>query len=227
MTVTPEVGRQPLEPAGVLGRDHVGRGQLLGEPRRRVGDPADRGRREDEHAGSSRPVMRPSQWSSASLPSRAPVTVSDRDRPRAPDRARVTGPVARRRRARRTLRAGAGPGPAAARGPGRRLGSRDRGRRCWRSSCGCGTSARRGTSRSTRPTTPRTPGRCSTTATSATTSATATSRSSTDARRGIWKDDPSMIVHPEAGQVADRRSARRRSGWTRSAGGSPRPSSAR
>ena len=46
-----EITHQPLEAAGVLGRDHVGRGELLGEPRRRVGDPADRGRREDEHTG--------------------------------------------------------------------------------------------------------------------------------------------------------------------------------
>ena len=47
----PQLGGQPPEPAGVLGRDDVGPGELLGQPRRRVRHPADRGRREDEHAG--------------------------------------------------------------------------------------------------------------------------------------------------------------------------------
>ena len=46
----PELGGQPPEPAGVLGGDHVGAGQLVGQPRRGVGDPADRGGREHQHA---------------------------------------------------------------------------------------------------------------------------------------------------------------------------------
>jgi hypothetical protein len=46
-----EVGAQPLEAAGVLRGDHVGAGQLLGEPRRGVADPADRGGGEHEQAG--------------------------------------------------------------------------------------------------------------------------------------------------------------------------------
>ena len=53
-----QVGGEPLEPAGVLGGDHVGRR----EPRRAVGcvrDPADGGRGEHEHTGprSHGPIM--------------------------------------------------------------------------------------------------------------------------------------------------------------------------
>ena len=46
-----EVGAEPLEAAGVLGGDHVGAGQLLGQPGRGVADPADRGGGEHEQAG--------------------------------------------------------------------------------------------------------------------------------------------------------------------------------
>ena len=54
----PEVGAQPLEPPGVLGRDDVGAGELGGQPRWRVAGLPDRGAREDEdasHAGAPRP----------------------------------------------------------------------------------------------------------------------------------------------------------------------------
>ena len=64
--------------------------------------------------------------------------------------------------------------------------------------------AGRGSS-STRPTTPRTPGRWPTSATCATTStrsagSTSTTRSSTAPPTGLWKGDPSMVVHPEVGK---------------------------
>ena len=54
-----QVGGQPLEPAGVLGGDHVGGRELLGEPWGCVRDPADGGRGEHEHAGlrSHGPIM--------------------------------------------------------------------------------------------------------------------------------------------------------------------------
>ena len=47
-----EVVAEPLEPAGVLGGDDVGSGQLLGQPRRRVADPADRGGGQHQQAGA-------------------------------------------------------------------------------------------------------------------------------------------------------------------------------
>ena len=54
-----QVGGQPLEPAGVLGGHHVGVGELLGQPGRRVLHPPDRGRGEDEDARArcSSPIM--------------------------------------------------------------------------------------------------------------------------------------------------------------------------
>ena len=58
-SVDPEVGRQPAQPAGVLGRDDVGAGQLGGQPRRRVVGPPDRRRREHQgHAVN----LRPPRW---------------------------------------------------------------------------------------------------------------------------------------------------------------------
>ena len=45
-----EVAGEPRQPPGVLGGDHVGRRELVGQPRRRVVDPSDRGRSEHQHA---------------------------------------------------------------------------------------------------------------------------------------------------------------------------------
>ena len=45
-----QVAREPRQPPGVLGGDDVGRGELVGQPRRRVVDASDRGRSEHQHA---------------------------------------------------------------------------------------------------------------------------------------------------------------------------------
>ena len=149
-----EVARQPRQPAGVLGGDHVGRGELVGEPwatrRRRV--------RSESQRAPARPVVLPTVTTAA--PERAPEdadrrtglsrTADGRTVPSAPPERTRAGPQPRTRSS----------GWVASR---RRWVS-------WRCSCGCGSSARRTSSSSTRPTTPRTPGRCCTSATPASTS---------------------------------------------------------
>ena len=54
-----EVGAQPLEPAGVLGRDDVRAGELGGEPGRCVTGLPDRGAREDQDASHGSDHVRP------------------------------------------------------------------------------------------------------------------------------------------------------------------------
>ena len=44
-----QLGREPAQPAGVLGGDHVGRREQLRQPRRGVVGAADRSGSEDEH----------------------------------------------------------------------------------------------------------------------------------------------------------------------------------
>ena len=97
-------------------------------------------------------------------------------------------------------RRGSGPGGASTSRTPWSAGPRASASRRWRCSCGSGTSARPRSSSSTRPTTPRTRGRCCTTATRSSYVDGANEKILDGTTTGIWKDDPSMVVHPEVGK---------------------------
>ena len=198
MRVTPRSVAEPLEPPGVLGGDHVGAGQLLGQPRRRVGDPSDRGGGEHQEAGRRSVAASIGEVTDRSCqPRRVPGVTPARtldERPAVAGLSRTAAgdvvPPARERRA----------AAGAARGPARRAG-RPRSRstllafflRLWQLG---------------------TPREFEFDETYYAKDAwsllnhgyvreyvdNANERILDGRTTGLWKDDPSMIVHPEVGK---------------------------